>query len=671
MSSFFKHILLLSIVLFISSSCQKEYSNTSINHSSINQKLWYIDSISYETDLINSEKDNYILNGIKILSEIDVNSQTYRKYSLNLAYNAFLTKNDSLFNILIDYAKESSKNSLDTMNLAKTYRFLGYYFDSKDQLQVGYKNYYKSNSLYESISNSKNVALTHRLMGENQIDLFQYNGAENDLFKAVKIAKEINDTEILRSSYESIVILFSELGEFEEAKEYNYKWHELIDKNDSVSLTSNFNSLGNISSKEKRFNEALEMISTAIKYNGNNRDSFYYRLKDNYNNCKLELNQLSGLERSFVENYHEKLKLNDTAGVVSNRISISKLYIKKDNYNLALSSANEAIYLSNKANLSYLELKSLKWLIKIDTTNVKPHSLKYIALRDSLKENTRKVRNNLARIRMETDEYKEQYEKITNINYWLYAVVFLLTTLVVLVLYFKNQKIKYVKIISDRKKRDAIEEVLKDEKRKLNGIKRQIASNISKELHDNILSQLFAIRLNLDSLNNSDNEEDIASRQIYIDAIVDIENSLREVSHKLKQTMDSNLLKAIESLLENTMLSKNIKYNISNSFTNWEGIGNEEKITLYRIFQEIFTNIVKHSKASNVDIVFTGDNSNLNCLIVDDGIGFKANKIKRGIGLDNIIERLSEINSTLKIDTEPNNGTSISFSINIEEDENR
>ena len=206
---------------------------------------------------------------------------------------------------------------------------------------------------------------------------------------------------------------------------------------------------------------------------------------------------------------------------------------------------------------------------------------------------------------------------------------------------------------------------------KLNGIKRQIASNISKELHDNILSQLFAIRLNLDSLNNSDNEEDIASRQIYIDAIVDIENSLREVSHKLKQTMDSNLLKAIESLLENTMLSKNIKYNISNSFTNWEGIGNEEKITLYRIFQEIFTNIVKHSKASNVDIVFTGDNSNLNCLIVDDGIGFKANKIKRGIGLDNIIERLSEINSTLKIDTEPNNGTSISFSINIEEDENR
>ncbi len=177
--------------------------------------------------------------------------------------------------------------------------------------------------------------------------------------------------------------------------------------------------------------------------------------------------------------------------------------------------------------------------------------------------------------------------------------------------------------------------------------------------------------MNLDSLNNSDNEEDIASRQIYIDAIVDIENSLREVSHKLKQTMDSNLLKAIESLLENTMLSKNIKYNISNSFTNWEGIGNEEKITLYRIFQEIFTNIVKHSKASNVDIVFTGDNSNLNCLIVDDGIGFKANKIKRGIGLDNIIERLSEINSTLKIDREPNNGTSISFSINIEEDENR
>jgi signal transduction histidine kinase len=80
------------------------------------------------------------------------------------------------------------------------------------------------------------------------------------------------------------------------------------------------------------------------------------------------------------------------------------------------------------------------------------------------------------------------------------------------------------------------------------------------------------------------------------------------------------------------------------------------KLQLYRILQEMFTNISKHAKAKQVKINITNHPDALNIMIEDDGVGFQ-NTLDRGIGLKNIEERLDTINGHLIIESEVGKGS--------------
>ena len=88
-------------------------------------------------------------------------------------------------------------------------------------------------------------------------------------------------------------------------------------------------------------------------------------------------------------------------------------------------------------------------------------------------------------------------------------------------------------------------------------------------------------------------------------------------------------------------------------------LDNKIKIHLYRILQETMQNTYKHAKASKVDITFSLEKNTLNLSIVDNGVGFDANKSKKGIGLKNISDRLKEIKGKLDIQTQLQQGTTI------------
>ena len=64
-------------------------------------------------------------------------------------------------------------------------------------------------------------------------------------------------------------------------------------------------------------------------------------------------------------------------------------------------------------------------------------------------------------------------------------------------------------------------------------------------------------------------------------------------------------------------------------------------VNIYRIIQEIITNILKHAKATEVvfDVVETEDTLYIH--IKDNGIGFDLNETQKGIGLKNIQKRYS------------------------------
>ena len=87
-------------------------------------------------------------------------------------------------------------------------------------------------------------------------------------------------------------------------------------------------------------------------------------------------------------------------------------------------------------------------------------------------------------------------------------------------------------------------------------------------------------------------------------------------------------------------------------------------ITLYRVIQEAFNNIVKHANAKNVKIDLMLRDGGIGLMIEDDGIGFDAEKFFEDVnadkfGLRGMKERVKLLNGKFSLQSRAKNGTKI------------
>jgi signal transduction histidine kinase len=90
---------------------------------------------------------------------------------------------------------------------------------------------------------------------------------------------------------------------------------------------------------------------------------------------------------------------------------------------------------------------------------------------------------------------------------------------------------------------------------------------------------------------------------------------------------------------------------------------------IYMIVQEVMSNIIKHSKASEAHIQIFDYQNSFQINIEDDGIGMNKNSVNNGIGLQNIYKRATLSNLKINIDSTPN-GTSFIIEIPYENKSN-
>jgi signal transduction histidine kinase len=83
------------------------------------------------------------------------------------------------------------------------------------------------------------------------------------------------------------------------------------------------------------------------------------------------------------------------------------------------------------------------------------------------------------------------------------------------------------------------------------------------------------------------------------------------------------------------------------------------KIAVYRIIQESFTNIIKHSRADRVSLCFQVIDEVLRIDIYDNGQGFDMNQNTTGFGLRGMLERADELDARLTIASSPSQGCRI------------
>lgn len=85
-------------------------------------------------------------------------------------------------------------------------------------------------------------------------------------------------------------------------------------------------------------------------------------------------------------------------------------------------------------------------------------------------------------------------------------------------------------------------------------------------------------------------------------------------------------------------------------------------ISLFRICQESVTNVIKHARATEVNIVFKSTADRVVLTIEDNGVGFDTAK-HIGIGLIGMREKVQSLNGSLQIESTVNIGTRLTFTL--------
>lgn len=218
-----------------------------------------------------------------------------------------------------------------------------------------------------------------------------------------------------------------------------------------------------------------------------------------------------------------------------------------------------------------------------------------------------------------------------------------------------SEKIKLEQILEEektKKQMEITEAVITAQERE--------RQEIGLELHDNVNQILAGSLMYLGLLKkelkiNSDLFNDID--KLITGAI----NEIRRLSHSLipPSLNEVPLGDALDHFI--TVMKKAGLFDIKKDLYdfNEDAISDKLKLTIYRIVQEQFNNIFKHARAKNILIRLNHDNGVLKLTIKDDGVGFNAATVTRGVGLINIQTRASLFNGTTEIISAPGEGTEL------------
>jgi two-component system, NarL family, sensor kinase len=201
-------------------------------------------------------------------------------------------------------------------------------------------------------------------------------------------------------------------------------------------------------------------------------------------------------------------------------------------------------------------------------------------------------------------------------------------------------------------------------------IQEQTFNHIALELHDNVGHFLSLAKLHLSSLNGMLFQEVRDKVDESISLLTSSLEEIRSLSKNLSTECikENGLIKTLDQLIKQVEKSGKflIEFYVTGPTT---FLDDQKEIVLFRIIQEAFNNILKHSNADKVIVGLYYNDHKLDIEIKDNGVGFDVEEVlnnydcKLHSGIKNIITRSKLLNAHYKILSSIGKGTSINLSI--------
>jgi two-component system NarL family sensor kinase len=240
------------------------------------------------------------------------------------------------------------------------------------------------------------------------------------------------------------------------------------------------------------------------------------------------------------------------------------------------------------------------------------------------------------------------------------SIVLVLLLLIFLLFILFIQRAKSNKFINEREvmKLNFNEQILRAQLE----IQEQSFNAISMEIHDNVGQTLSLLKVQLNIID----QQQVLDRKILAEVKINagkVMTDLRDIAKSLSsdRIIHDTLAEMATHELQRISNTGIMKVSM-NSLGEERPVSDQKKLIVFRILQECFQNIVKHSGGDTTKVFFIYQLNDLKITIEDNGKGFDEGSVKTrsaGLGMQNMINRAAIIGGSAQINSIINKGTTI------------
>jgi|GEM_PF-844515 len=597
---------------------------------------------------------------------------------------------DSLEKKYINKVKDEALYNDNQYNLAKAYDYLGSFYLKKFVLDSALYYVNKSEKLFLKEKDSIYLSYCYTSKAKIYTHINDYNKALEYNFKALKQAQKTNLKLTIFFAYQSMFRTLGKLNNEKKAFEYYQKALWVLN-NHQDELRANYfsfkaqahNLMGSVYLKTENYTKAKSLYQKGLSIPDikNVFPSLYAAMIGNLAYARYKSGDTANVKENLQRALFLKDSLQKPAIAIQTRLRLAEWHSKQKQFEKSKQYAQQAYQDAQEHNIINEELQALTWLAKSDPKDQSAYFEEYIRKKDSLIAQERITRNKFARIEYETQEIEKQNaltqlenEKLTRENIQIAASA----TIVVLIIGFvyvnyrrkAREKLLVAKQSEQQTKEDIMDLIL-EQQQQLSQVKQQEQNRISKDLHDDVSSNLSSLHLQMHIFQRKEIRESKPEYQGFMNDLKKLQERVREISHDLNNDREfdqvdfSLAIKGVIQPLQDAGIKTDINY--INSFS-WSDIPNTVKLELFRILQEAVTNTTKYAEAQTFTVELSRENNLFVMQIQDDGKGFDMDTRSKGIGLKNMKERAKKMNATLSIDSQIGKGTLIKLSVPLAEE---
>lgn len=512
------------------------------------------------------------------------------------------------------------------------------------------------------------------------------------LNKAIPLAQKSGDDEKLAHYYSQLAVLFMYNAQFDKAEIYNNKAIAVLERKypgSSVLLLTYLAAASNYcyANKNKEARNVLDKAHALLKPYPESLNYPYY-----YYNEALYLIGISQFEKALViadkgiplaKKYNQNQLLQQLLFRKYETFSRLKKYAQAKELLLGLLKEGTLRADINNRRMLYDQLaqtnanmglmaEAYKWATMYNKTS---DSLANSKLKESIsaleiKFRTAENQKKIGALNAANEKAKLQAKNEYLIRWLLIGIVLVLLVAVIVGWFFYRNSKKLAlqkELIYRQELKDvAQQEQIKIAQAVLNGQEEE-RNRVARDLHDGLGGMLANVKLNLSDL-ASDVPNNGKNLTLVVDQLDGSIKELRRIAHNmvpemlLKLGLETSLKDLCESVPRETLAIDFQYLGVNNN------LPVPEQIAIYRIVQELLTNVVKHAQAKNVLLQCTQNETLFLITIEDDGKGFDSDRLiaKQGMGLFNIKNRVDYLKGKLEVLSAKNKkGTIINIELNV------